>query len=521
MGGHFLNRFEQLLSKSVFVFPVAFGALAAWNADRLFDPPYWDAIMGYCSQGIWLKENGFNYLKLFGQPGFWDGGVSRTHLWNVLALVYGALNVVFSRQVVFFSFHIFNLICAGATISVFHYILRQRMSPWLATVWVMSLAASPIWTGQCAAMYLEIPAAALSSFSYLFLWRKKYFWAACFCVVGFFFKSSALLQGFTYFVFGLLFWINQGLKPASTQKGSVKNSLYLFLPYLIMTGFHQVASSSLKFPWKADVSEKLSQFLTYMPFLYEGILIQSALAMLLMGYHVFKWRSNSRVFQTQEDFQFLLCLTLLVGGFWLSYMLFLPQMVRYTIVIHFPIACLLGMQLARHKWVSAGVALLIFAYGGLNQNGSLLSPIPSTMARSGELLERSREYLKDLDGNRAICQILEKKYFNQPIVTTYPFTQMLTMPELGYVKRPLPNVFAVGLIPLYAKALNSHKGISKPSKTLVVYRPSTIEVGWKPSLKPQKGDKLLFAEQSLPTPTLIYLRDWPAIKSQKRREKPS
>ena len=132
-----------------------------------------------------------------------------------------------------------------------------------------------------------------------------------------------------------------------------------------------------------------------------------------------------------------------------------------------------------------------------------LQPLSS---RSGEYLERSREYITDLRANVAFCQALEKDAFLNPIVAKWPFVQMLTMPKLGYVTNPAPYVYAVGTLPKYTSAKLFTEFKNMPNNTLYIYAFNSFE-SWNkfgPSLQPRPEDQIVVSDDTLGGLLLVY-----------------
>jgi hypothetical protein len=149
----------------------------------------------------------------------------------------------------------------------------------------------------------------------------------------------------------------------------------------------------------------------------------------------------------------------------------------------------LGLNLLSRKKVMAMVLAMVFLILGiLNVNGRFYPCMLPAHLRSGEYLERSREYLEDLWANQAACKLLETQYFDCPVVAKWPFVQMLTVPEMGYVTKALPNVYCACMPIKYAKVNVYYPDMRMPDNTLYIYSYNTFET-WKafgPSLFPSK-----------------------------------
>jgi hypothetical protein len=181
------------------------------------------------------------------------------------------------------------------------------------------------------------------------------------------------------------------------------------------------------------------------------------------------------------------------------------------IYILFPLANLLALLWGDVPAVSRILACGFILYNLGNQQGALMKRLPPFIARSGDRLERSREFLFDLNANRDTCRFVEDSHFKDPILAKWPFSFMLTLPELGYVKDSVPGVIDTDRLlmgsrapvtPAAAEALRRHP-------VVIVYAPNVydIEPG-RPSLLPRAGDLFLKEDHSLPGyPVVVYRRD--------------
>ena len=151
------------------------------NLDRVLDPPYWDALTGVYTQGVWLYQHHFDYRLLAHLPNFTAGGPN-IHLFYFFAPLYAALLHVFRPTSVFLIIHLVVMNASAAGLTFEYAILRNRCPPWLALVWIASAACNPIWSGQTASLYLEIPLAAAIAVSLHAAWRRRYALAAGACL---------------------------------------------------------------------------------------------------------------------------------------------------------------------------------------------------------------------------------------------------------------------------------------------------------------------------------------------------
>jgi hypothetical protein len=137
-----------------------------------------------------------------------------------------------------------------------------------------------------------------------------------------------------------------------------------------------------------------------------------------------------------------------------------------------------------------------------------LFPRMRAMPRSGALLERSREYLTDLEANRRLCKWVETNAFDCPVLAKWPFVHMLTVPEFGYVSKPLPRV----LSPYHVHDCCTGITILKPNNlrlppgTIFIYADNDFEYMHSPiRLVPRGEVQFLYRDESLSGDLLIYM----------------
>lgn len=194
-------------------------------------------------------------------------------------------------------------------------------------------------------------------------------------------------------------------------------------------------------------------------------------------------------------------------GFWLAHGLFEHSLTRYLV---FAMPCLYllsakSLALAFGQRASALLALLLILFNLGNQHGAFLPAPPPIEARSGDILERSREFLTDLAQQRELCQFIESQSAGRYIIAKPPFVHLLTIPGLGYVKDPVPNVLALSIPALGTPApLLVEEDIETLENPWIIYSPSFYENLASPSLAPRPGDKILWARELNGAPLIIY-----------------
>lgn len=502
---HNQNFLQTLNPRHIFIGSLVF--YLTLNIFHLSDPPYWDAILGVYTQGVWLKNNGFDIIELSRMPGFIHGGPNLDPL-LLVPVIFAFLSTQFSPPVVFCIFHVFNYLCAALAITLFYILIRKKTSPGTALLFCIVPAVNPSFSGQVAAIYIEIPALACISLSFYFLAQEKPVEASVLCVSVTFMKYIALLPAATLFTVAIVRLSRQFYLRKTIGRKEIRDMVILSLPFLIFLVLNRRIFFN-EMP-ESDFLSKLNLFWVRLPYLYPYLAVQIATILALLCSHLLSRTHRTRLLQNEAEFTLFTVMTIFFLLFWWGFLTYYNSLIRYAVIVQLPMVFLLAFLLSGHKKMSVLVACVFIMISIFNQNGQLLRPLPSNKLRSGHLLERSREYLKDLNGNRRICRFLETHYFDYPIVTKYPFSQMLTVPEFGYVKKALPNIIEMGRTSTVTNVtgFDAYRQQKKDFETLCVYSPNVYERLWGRSLRPTENDRIVFQDHSLPGTVSIHMRTW-------------
>ena len=199
-----------------------------------------------------------------------------------------------------------------------------------------------------------------------------------------------------------------------------------------------------------------------------------------------------------------LLLTVYFGGFILAYFNHELPLPRYLVILIMPLSLLLFTHLPRRMGFWTGVVLIVLQL--LNLWGAFYPELKST-TRSGACLERSREYLLDLDANRQLCRWLESNIGNNAIVAQWPFAQMLTAPELRYVSQPLPRVYCPIPVQAYCRGVVSLDDDPSriPPGACVIYADNDFEFAFcRIRLQPQGQAEIIYRDETLSGDLLLY-----------------
>ena len=492
------------------LFLVALLVLLCANASCLLDPPYWDAIFGPFNQALWLRGNRFDFIRLWTSEPSYLGGGSNINPYCPLPVLYAFLYAVASREVVFLAAHLLVLSLAALTFTLYFRVLADVVSPRSAMLWCVAAACEPVWSGQCASMYREVPVVAVSALAVYSLHSKRFGWAWFWAVLAFLVKETALLLLFAmpaWFVVRALCLDPRGARRAWRERPWLLGLAGLAMAMVLWAGMRVFGS------WSGVLTglhRRLALFPWHCVFFFPSLAVELVGIVCLALFVLCRCEGRRRLRMERDASMVGLLLLLLTAGFWAAYSVFPEPLPRYAVFAVFPMAGLLALGL-RGRAGTIAAAVMVLA-GVLNQHGALLPRVPVRRQRSGDCLERSREYLTDLEANRRLCAALERQFPTTPIVCKWPFVQMLTLPELGYVDRALPYVYAAGVRPLYCPVQPYEPGAELPGDPLFVYAPNAFShwAPFRPSLAPGPDDLLVFRDESLPGAVLVYRKDRPA-----------
>jgi len=489
------------------LFLIVFASLLAVNWATLTNPPYWDAIMGVFNQGVWLDKNDFDFVRLWTTEPKFRGGGSNLDSPSILPVLLAVLYKLFDPTAVFLLYHLATVFMSALVFVLFFLILAKHISPTMALLWCLAAASEPVWGGRCAEIYRDVPVMTCGSLAIYYLHRQRLRLVALWIGVGLLVKQTALLL-----VLAFLVWMPaKALVERRWSRPQIAGPGRRTRVVAVVVGI-AVSAAGLAHIWQWAPPIRIGVALRLMPlyFLYFFPALAVELALIALVFTrlcvAVARRTAGDSDSRQHTTAFSLYLFILVGAFWGGYALLPEPCPRYAAFVVFPMVSLLALHLP--KRLSLLLAVSVIAWGSLNQYGGLLPPLVPHRARSGESLERSREFLVDLEANRVICRTLEQEFFDTPIVAKWPFVQMLTMPEMGYVRNALPKVYSTGVRPRYTPAKLYNPETPMPPETLYIYAPNAFE-NWDlfgPRLKPKTGDTLVFADESLPGRILVYRR---------------
>lgn len=443
-----------------------------------------------------------------------------------MPLFYGVLYKFFSPVTVHVIGHLFNMACIALAFGMGYAMLRKlEVDKVLAFLWSLAVLSEPVMSGRIAALGQECPLIAATVCSIYFIADNKYWKGILFLFIAMLCKMTAGILAAAF----MLWLILQIILGEGKRKEVLKQNIIFLIATVLLLMFFLYDNFSddgmnfggNKLTLNGLFERMFSNFVIMIP-------VQAVIIMVVLGCTLWKGLKiikNKNYFSLSKQDNILLLLLIMIGGYWTSFALYFCSLPRYTGFIVFPMFWFVALCF-RKKRLSMIMALIMLTIGMLNVNGLLYYPLKSYFSRSGDRLERSREYLQDLWANQATCKSLETKYFNRPIVAKWPFVQMLTMPEMGYVSKPLPNVYsATSIQTKYLNIKAYRKDTKMPDNTLYIFGFNTLESVpiWGPSLLPKRElrYKIILKNSLRDGWFVIYEKEpeWKRLKRLKNHER--
>lgn len=475
-------------------FLLAWLLLLVGNHAVLTNPPYWDDIMGLHNQALWLSEHRFDVIRLLTQEkDFWNGGV-KIHPLGIMSHVYGLLYLAFPPVAVHFIGHCLNLGCIAAAFTAVLRLLLVTTGTANAWLWGLAALSMPVMAGRMAESGQESPLLLIVVLSITCFLRGRFLTAVVLAAGSFFIKETGIILLLAYAVYWLLYNLAETLIRKRKAKRWGLFAVNIALLAVLMAAMLLCDQASLNIA-QAPLFILFQRLLNHILFFFP-----TSAAIYLLGFITL-----AILFLRGKLRRYLLpaLLLIFITGFTTAYSRHFVPIPRYTAVVVFPLCLMAALSLPRRwsPWVAAVTLLLQLP----NFDGRWFPSLPEFQSRHGSSLERSREFVADLQDNLDVCRFLEKNCADAPIVAKWPWVQMLTRPEMGYVSRPLSQVYSAGMpVPQYFPARKIGSPADLPSHAIYIYSPTSFRQ-W-PDLRPQKEDRILFVSSRLQPPVVVYRR---------------
>jgi hypothetical protein len=413
--------------------------------DVLFLPPYWDSLQGPFIEALWLKENGFDYWRLIHhEPGFIYGGAA-VYIWSVIPTFYAlSYQLLPSPAAVFLFLHLVNYLLVGIVAWLVFSIATDhlKMRPGTAALTAAAVLIQPVFTGQADAINMEIPVAAVCLVVAREFLRGRYWRCCAWSFLALLVKDAATLICLVNLLLAVTVMIVGVGEKAARRRMLVATGLPVLFRFVWVA---YIVSQPLRtpMPMGIDVIEVLLQIWFSFPELYIASALCGLGVLVLIRRAVDKgasWRDRVATAVSDPTIAPLVYLI----GIWTTYVVFSFStslgLIRYGVwYLAFPTLAIFGSLLAagvRSKTVER-VIIVYLMFCVISIDGITRPELDGQWARSGHMLERSREYLADLRSNMRTAAFLEQHADGRPVIVSSPLDRALAIPELGYVSKRL------------------------------------------------------------------------------------
>lgn len=435
------------MSARAAAFGIALGAVLLLYGSALFDPPYWDALLGAFPQGLWLARNGFDGVRLLTEePSYIDGGPS-VYPFSVYPYVVGALYALeLSPRAVFATLHVVSFASAAAVLASLARIVADHLprpesaaTPSLGVRLACVLAVFPLFGSMASQINMDMPLTACTLLASEALLARRYARAFGWNALALLVKPNGIIAVVAaaltlvlvrerrariwslahvglVLVFLLQLWLLRTFDQAPPYVSPLGGMLQLFRSRLWMIPEYGLAFVA---------------FLVWLPFAIRRALSPSAdpvervITVFLGTFAAFYFQVGNPLprYFLQSLPYFLVCVALLARRW--------------------------RMPRAAGNVVWAGALLVCL----VNRNGIFYPPsksdwdvqrlgqanaahVGTRLARNdGFLLERSLEYQDDLELSRTLARDLASYPRESTVlVANWPLAHLLAFPEFGYVE---------------------------------------------------------------------------------------
>lgn len=434
--------------RALLTWAVVFCCLVAWRHEVLHDPPFQDQ-SGAWQEATYLARHDFDIYRLRYVERHWtehDQG-ARNYMTSIVPSFWAALiRVSRSPEQTLLMAHLANIAFASVAITATMTMTSTAGSTalWLAVG--AALATTPVFRVQIDMIGLETPMVAMGVLAVAAVVYHRFPLAMAASALSFLAKPTGALT--TAVVLGYAMLVAIG-GPASNRargrRAAIVSATLLFAEAAI------VAWGGAKF-WSVHDNPVLALFgLTLAPLICPDLLILLAATILL--FLIWQWRagfdavSGKVIAPGQPVAAATLSLTivaLLVLS--VTQVLFIARYL--TLGAPFLLVALALSLVATARPLAPALmgflALFNLANGegevfpSLDERGAdVVRAIPDIDARSTAFIERSGEYRRELFAEQEVCRAIDELDANVAIFGTNPYSRLIPLPEIGYVRRSI------------------------------------------------------------------------------------
>lgn len=504
--------------------------LLAWRWQTLDSPPYWDQAIGVWTEANFLAETGFDYHRLRNVEPPGTVGGSRGY---VISVVPTALAVLMrqasSIHTVLVTAHVVSLMLAAVAVTGV-WVVARRLAGTVCGILLACLTLTiPVFSTQVEMVGLEIPLAACSVMALVSLAAGRRRWALLACWAAFFMKATGMMFTWALTLVLACEWFCQRRRRPTDQ-----TSRFATLLLAAVSSALQVTVAA----WGTMVDVNRQQhvhawFANYLmlPYWCPDVFIWLLVCGVAAGWLAWRgraawgpWlramlRGEGDAGLTRGENLAAAASAVVIGGVLAAILLF-SFMPRYLVTI-VPCLSVVTAWLIQRSGASRSAMAVVLSLAVLaclaNQQGrwfpSIDARIGPEYARTGAILERSREYWPDHQQNIRLLQSLADKHPHDVIIAGHPFAYFLSLPRLGYVAQPLHGFSINPYKPLTADVHDLARADlgSVPADAIFVFAPSTYyrySAEW--DLTAPDSEDVIVAGSAAAGQPVAYRVNWPA-----------
>jgi hypothetical protein len=434
---------------AIFLFLLAVLSLFRFEAFLL--RPYWDSILGCFSEATFLLKHHFNYSLLTRQESYLFGG-PKVYVLSLYPTYLALLMKLIPSPDAFLPVvHFLGFAAAAMALTAFFRLLHGCFDRGYAVFGLLLLLMDPLFLAQAEAINMEILILMASLLGLSALLRHRTHAAFVFSLLAVLLKGSGIV--FSSALLGTYVLVSKDKRSKYYRRiVLLLLPILLFVAYLLYIPVLDL-KGDLDMGLFTGTLPMIDILRRYLPLTYAVSIVLSVFA-LYTGFQVgFTLFGDRRLFELKDLFgrirdslqwtnpvlMFSLLYLLLFYLFHLQFSNILP---RYFL-LQAPFLIIALLYVVRFEFINRGFRLgfllLCLCWSLANIRGDLLE---KDFSSNGHHLEHTLAYEEDLRFQSRLAKYLEHNYGDRWIVTSWPMTQILSLPQLGYVEKPLKVITA-------------------------------------------------------------------------------
>lgn len=436
---------------AVAIFIIGYLALLLLNHSFLFNPPYGNDVTALHRQAIWLANNHFDIISLWSADQVFPKGGANAYPFGVFPYFYGILYCILSPVTVHFIGHLLNTAFIVAAFSICYFLIAEITGGKLrAFAWSLAALATPVIQGRSADIGHESPLLFGIMLLLLAIFKRRPRVSLCILASLCFIKMSALVICVAFICWLLIIrqlQINEF--PRRRYIGIAIGSFVVIMFLYSITAYMDRLDFLIT---REMIFSNLRMIHYLMPL--TGISIAG-----IIIFAVVRYRQAMKAFLLRDNIELaakdriMLLLAIMTAAFWLAFILYPDPCPRNAAMIVFPMAVFWGLVQMKHQ-LSPVLAVIVTITGLLLAELNIPALPDDKNLQSSDMLERNLAFVSDLNYNLEVCRFIEQNGRNGIIVAQRPFALMLSIPEMGYVRKPLNNVYCADF--LFKDALSTN-----------------------------------------------------------------